>query len=388
MHILSFQRSFIGPTETFIYHDLQALQQQAQVSVACLEQKHEAELPFDPVYVLTHSEIRLWRSLMWRLYQRGVWLNQANASFRTQWQELTQKVKPDIVLLQYGFDALKVLHNDPRPKQPVFIHFHGYDASQLLLNPAYCWALQKLAKRPEVYWLTPSRYMKNALEKAGVPVPGARHAVVHYGIELSHFKPERSEFTTRPFRFLQISSFREKKGHFYTLQAFSKLAEANPDLSWELILAGQGEKWDETRELAQALGLQDKVIFPGLVNRDQARDLMNQVNAFVHHSITDSRGDQEGIPNAIMEAMAMGLPVISTLHAGIPELVTEEENGWLVAEKDVPAYAQALYTAIKQTDYRPQSREKVMQEFEREKRTQRLLRLFAAAMNGEDISKV
>ncbi len=74
----------------------------------------------------------------------------------------------------------------------------------------------------------------------------------------------------------------------------------------------------------------------------RVKELMKQADIFVHHSITASNGDQEGIPNVIMEAMATGLPIISTYHAGIPELITDEFNGYLVEEKDSEEYAKKI----------------------------------------------
>jgi len=86
---------------------------------------------------------------------------------------------------------------------------------------------------------------------------------------------------------------------------------------------------------------------------------MDEAHAFLHHSVTAANGDTEGMPNAIMEAMAMELPVISTYHSGIPELVEDGVNGYLVQEKDVEAYAYRL-SAIMTWPLQPANREKIM----------------------------
>jgi glycosyltransferase involved in cell wall biosynthesis len=73
---------------------------------------------------------------------------------------------------------------------------------------------------------------------------------------------------------------------------------------------------------------------------------MESADVFLHHSVTTEAGDMEGIPTVIMEAMATGLPVVSTYHSGIPELVEHEHSGLLVAERNVRAYVDALRQVV------------------------------------------
>ena len=105
------------------------------------------------------------------------------------------------------------------------------------------------------------------------------------------------------------------------------------------------------------------VEFTGWVNHDQAIDLLNRADVFVHHSITAS-GATEGIPNSLMEAMAMQLPVISTNHAGIPELVENGVNGYLVEEKDTETYSERMIEIMSWPRRLQKNREKIEIEFE------------------------
>ena len=75
-------------------------------------------------------------------------------------------------------------------------------------------------------------------------------------------------------------------------------------------------------------------------------------DVFIHPSITDLKGNKEGIPGAIVEAMSMGLPVISTYHAGIPEIIKHLQTGFLVNENDIDALANAIVTLAEQPDLR------------------------------------
>ena len=138
-----------------------------------------------------------------------------------------------------------------------------------------------------------------------------------------------------------------------------------------LILAGGLSLLETIKKYTNEIGISQYVEFPGIVNHSQAKELYNSANVFLHHSITANNGDNEGLPNAIMEAMAMELPIVSTYHAGIPELVENGVNGFLVKEKDVVAYANCL-SEIVNWNYTIINREKIINEFSLEKHTERL----------------
>ena len=132
--------------------------------------------------------------------------------------------------------------------------------------------------------------------------------------------------------------------------------------NFKLILTGGGERLTLLRKLAISLEIDKYVEFVGFVNSDRAKELMQQADFFVHHSITSTSGDQEGIPNAVMEAMAMELPIISTKHAGIPELVEDGVNGYLVEEKDIETYAKRM-NDILSWGKQPQNRKVIEERF-------------------------
>jgi glycosyltransferase involved in cell wall biosynthesis len=90
------------------------------------------------------------------------------------------------------------------------------------------------------------------------------------------------------------------------------------------------------------MGLSDKIMMPGEVSPADAARLMLRSDVLLQHSVTGSDGDKEGLPTVLVEAMATGLPVVSTYHSGIPELVKDGVNGFLVQERDVDAYEARL----------------------------------------------
>jgi colanic acid/amylovoran biosynthesis glycosyltransferase len=106
---------------------------------------------------------------------------------------------------------------------------------------------------------------------------------------------------------------------------------------------GGGELFEACLILTRALGLEDRVEFKGIMSHEEVAAEMRRARIFVQHSVTTpEQGDREGKPVAIMEAMASGLPVVSTRHSGISELIEDRVTGLLVAEYDIAAMADAM----------------------------------------------
>jgi glycosyltransferase involved in cell wall biosynthesis len=110
------------------------------------------------------------------------------------------------------------------------------------------------------------------------------------------------------------------------------------------VIAGEGPQLEELRVLTRKFGLENRVEFTGFLPQTELRALYARTHFFLHPSETANDGDVEGVPNSMLEAMASGLPVLATLHGGIPEAVERGTSGWLVAERDYAGLAHALLT--------------------------------------------
>jgi glycosyltransferase involved in cell wall biosynthesis len=214
------------------------------------------------------------------------------------------------------------------------------------------------------------------------------YSIVNYGIPLDDFKyVERTSVKKKvdngeKLTLLQVSNFVEKKGHFYTVSAFKELLNFYSNA--QLILAGDGYLKGEIQELVNNLGLTKKVIFPGAVDHNQVSIFMSKADLFLHHSITSSQGDKEGIPNVIMEAMSTGLPCISTKHAGIPELIKDEDNGFLVAERDISSYVGKMKELlVKENDFNAQARKTIENDFNLEIQVNKLKTIYSGLINNK-----
>jgi glycosyltransferase involved in cell wall biosynthesis len=111
-------------------------------------------------------------------------------------------------------------------------------------------------------------------------------------------------------------------------------------------MIGSGPLEDKCAALVRENGLGDKVCLLGVQSPDQVANAMRKASLFVQHSVTSEDGDTEGLPVAILEAMASALPVIATRHSGIPEAVIEGETGILVDEHDVSGMANAIISLL------------------------------------------
>ncbi|GAB7387592.1 hypothetical protein BSNK01_14290 [Bacillaceae bacterium] len=183
--------------------------------------------------------------------------------------------------------------------------------------------------------------------------PKEKIAVLYGGINVDVFsyKPRMME-KGRKVRIINVGKTAQKKGQRYLIQAFAKLAREFPNL--ELLIVSQKHKNENDKrvgkELEKLIGkydLRKKVTFRfDLTESEVAREL-HHAHIYVQPSITSDDGNMEGIPNALKEAMSTGMPVVATKHAGIPELVTHEKNGFLVEEKNIEQMTKMIALYLK-----------------------------------------
>jgi colanic acid/amylovoran biosynthesis glycosyltransferase len=173
----------------------------------------------------------------------------------------------------------------------------------------------------------------------------------------------------------------EKKGFEYGLRAVRK-AEKLLGQSLRYDLVGDGPLYAELERLADELEFAGRVTFHGPRSSEQVGLLLDQTDILLAPSVTATNGDSEGIPVVLMEAMARGMPVISSHHSGIPELVEHGETGLLVAERDVDALAKALVRLAHDPDSWARLGEKARARIEAEFDAQRLVRELTALFSG------
>ena len=157
--------------------------------------------------------------------------------------------------------------------------------------------------------------------------------VHHMGVDCRKFSFSPRKWTPdNGIRLVSIGRLTEKKGLEYGIRAVAHLIKEIPNVSYTIV--GDGPLRTALTRLAMALDVGKNVHLPGWKDRNEVIEILEQSHILLAPSITASDGDMEGIPMVLMEAMAMGIPVISTTHSGIPELVEDGTTGLLVPEGD------------------------------------------------------
>lgn len=219
--------------------------------------------------------------------------------------------------------------------------FHGVDISQnlrLLGDNFY----DDLLKDGDCFLPISDRWMQRLIE---LGCPKQKITIHRMGIDCARFLfMSRSPNADGRFRLVTIARLTEKKGVEYGIRASAALLKQGYNIEYNII--GNGDLQDELEHLIQALGVRDAVHLLGWKDQTEIVSILNQSHLLLAPSVTAQDGNQEGIPVVLMEAMAMGIPVVSTYHSGIPELVENQVSGFLVPERDVEALAKTLTDLI------------------------------------------
>ena len=167
--------------------------------------------------------------------------------------------------------------------------------------------------------------------------------VIHkLGIDLARFQlcPRRHRTDTTKIRLLTVGRLVEKKGLEYGVRAVAQIVKKFPQVEYEI--AGDGVLREDLIRLIAHLNMTQHIRLLGWQAPENIAKLMEDADIFLAPSVTGKNGDQEGTPTVLIEALARGLPVISTLHSGIPEVVQDGQSGLLVPEWDIDALATQL----------------------------------------------
>jgi colanic acid/amylovoran biosynthesis glycosyltransferase len=217
--------------------------------------------------------------------------------------------------------------------------FHGYDLSTYLAGRRA--SIYAPLFRAGALFLPISRFWQERLLTLGCPAERTR--VLHMGVDCRDFpfRPRLPAADGR-VRLATVGRLVEKKGVEQAIRAAALLRRQRPELGFAYRIAGDGPLRPHLEALVRSLGLQDCVTLLGACTGTEVTALLEDSHLYLQPSVTAGDGDMEGIPVSLMEAMAMGLPVLSTWHSGIPELVEDGAAGYLVPERDLPALAARL----------------------------------------------
>lgn len=244
----------------------------------------------------------------------------------------------NLIIANYGPSGVELYKIANELKIPLIVHFHGFDASQT-----------KYLKNLELEYrkmfaiafaiVVVSEEMKNTILSLGAN-PGKVILLRYAPSKIFHEIVPNYESN----QVLAIGRFTEKKAPYLTLLAIKKAQEKCPELKFKIV--GTGELFSVCKDLSIGLGM-NNVVFSGILTPEQIKFEMSNSFCFIQHSKTASNGDKEGTPVAILEAMSAGLPIISTFHAGIPDVIINNVNGFLSEEGDVDSMSENIIELFK-----------------------------------------
>ncbi len=264
---------------------------------------------------------------------------------------LLDKEPYDIIHCQFGTDGLTgmYLRDVGAIAGKLIVTFRGYDISTYVKNEGD--RVYDQLFRSGDFFLTNCEFFRRRIIQMGC---NQKNALVHYsGIDCTQFAfTPRHPSNDGKIRIATTGRLVEKKGIEYCIRAVAKLAKVYPNLEYNII--GDGELKAEFEKLIQKLNIGHMVKLLGQKNQQEIIEILDKSQIFVAPSVTASDGNQDAPINVLKEAMAMGLPVVSTYHGGIPELVEDGISGFLVPERDVDALAEKLGYLIEHPEIWPQ----------------------------------
>ncbi len=308
------------------------------------------------------------KNIIWR-YLKGIWLfisNVARSPFiignalnffqynPTRYGDLADWFKPlylmlpwleqrpyDIIHCHYGRNGLKaiLLKDLGVIDGKIITAFHGNDVSAYLNrngNDVYDY----LFERGDLFQPISHLWEKKLIQLGCNPDKITVHRM---GVDCNKFSSSnKGDEPDREIRVVSVARLVEKKGLSYGIDAIARLLGNQENLKLRYQIVGDGILRPQLAQQIAQLQMQKQIELLGWKNRQSVQQIIAQADLVLAPSVTSKTGDCEGIPVSLMETMAQAIPVVSTYHSGIPELVKDGVTGYLVPEKDTTALAKKL----------------------------------------------
>lgn len=337
MRVASYCTTFLKPEMLHIYRQITGLRRW-ETFVVTKERQCEDRFPMPAGGVEVLGRAR-------QNFLRRFWLKHVRKEppivYRGEYGMLAglmERREADLMHVYFGHTGVHLLPFLKRWPKPSVVSFHGMDVQTRAGDPGYEGRLRELLETVTLV-LARSESLLGRLRELGCPEEKLR--MNRTGIPLEAFpRRERAAPAGGEWRLVQACRLIEKKGLDDALHAFAAFRREHPGATFTI--AGEGPLQGELERLAMELGLGESVRFAGFLKGEELCGLYHEAHLFLHPSRMTADQNQEGVPNAMLEAMATGLPVVATRHGGIPEAVRDGVTGVLVAERDRKGLAAGL----------------------------------------------
>ncbi|MDN3492429.1 glycosyltransferase [Winogradskyella bathintestinalis] len=264
-------------------------------------------------------------------------------------------------------------------KAKVITTFHGHDAH--FKNENELKQLQstyKILFNVSNYVTVNTPYLKTKLMTLGCN--GEKLRVIRMAIDVDYFKSDQTKMlpTKSKLKLISVGRLIEFKGFAFAIKAIKLLVDKGMNIHYTIV--GEGELYNQIQEQIQALNLNKHVDLVGKKSQDEIKMALQEHHIYLMSSITNAKGrcETQGVVTA--EAQAMGLPVVAFNSGGIPYTIVDGETGFLVPEKNVEAYANAIVELLKDSDryqiMSQQAREFVVKNFSNKRMIDHFVNLY------------
>jgi len=369
-------RAFGAFSEVCVYRQVKSLAEFTPF-VACKQRLNDRIYPYEPVHVLAPSlPSRVFLEAMRRLLPSAVRTKGGMARLTNQLRverplwKLLRRYKPRALLIHYGWTAAAVVNVLRQSRIPYVMDLHGTDVNSAYRSPDSVYAgLLRTAFENAERCLFVSDFLRARGVRLGCP-PN-RCETFYRGVPVP---PDPFPIVDdHNMRFIAVGRLTPVKGHHVLLEAFAQVRQQCPFAT--LTILGDGPARQDLQRLASDLRLDAHVRFLGFVPNDQVYEELRQACCLVQASrrLPDQ---EEGLPIAIQEAMAGGLPVIATRTGGIPECVSHGETGLLVEPDNPKELAEAMRAVLGSRELRAslgqKARQRILTSFNLDRQNERL----------------
>jgi glycosyltransferase involved in cell wall biosynthesis len=373
--ILVYNDSFFITSQTFIYYQVQSLSEKYEVDLLGLKfvNPHGYEIDSFRTHEISLPKNTFEKAVS-KMYRES-FNSPLNLNPRSyvRLRKLFKKNSYSAIHAHFGYNGLNILKHAKKCRLPLVVTFHGYDASRMLSDETYKNRLPELFEYASAIILV-SRHM---IDNLNLERWLDKVKIIPCTVDPDVFEIRR-ENSTNGIKILHSGRLVDKKGVPDLIKVFRNLRRRYDNI--ELHIVGDGKKLERCKELVQKFKLDKNVTFYGAVSHDDVKNILSKADIFVLNSRVGDDGDMEGTPVTLLEAMCSKVPVISTRHAGIPDVIEDGVNGLLVDERDNEGLEDALSTFIENPELRQNcaenARNTVLKEYTVDRMKEKLIQVF------------
>ena len=343
MRVLHYSPSFSGLTVTFIYDYIMELERQGIDNHVVTQNRCNIEdRPFEKVSEISYpgrwNLERIIRKIALKMKRERLRIA-AWPILRRQLKKVIKKINPDVIHAHFGPQGVVIAQLAAEMNIPLVTTFYGYDISRLKDKDFWVNNYQELWSKSAAITVL-SKEMRNSIRS--INAPAEKSHIIHLSRDLSNFEYRKPSGSLK--NFISVGRLTYKKGHFNTIDAFKNVVESGYDVSLKII--GDGELRKNLEHYIKDQNIGDSIKLLGALPNMEVQQKMREADAFILCSKEAPDGDKEGTPTVLVEAQAVGLPCISTFHAGIPEMIPEENKRFLAEEGNVPQIIEKIQQLI------------------------------------------